>query len=122
MAVLRGNACAYAWIDCACCACAGSKLVVELKHYKEKERKMSVLAWSFIPTSSFIQRYGARLTTRRVRVLKCASNASLLACDSPESLRIGSAACTQAHYCWREGFCASPHQVYNRYNHLNVAA
>ena len=35
---------------------AGSKLIVELKHYKEKERKMSVLAWSFIPTSSFILR------------------------------------------------------------------
>ena len=36
--------------------------MVELKHYKEKERKMSVLAWSFIPTSSFIQRCAARNT------------------------------------------------------------
>ena len=41
------------------CAYAGSRLVFEVKHYKEKEAKDSVLAWSYLTSDVFLHRCGS---------------------------------------------------------------
>jgi Cytoskeletal adhesion len=41
------------------CILADSNVVVEIKHWKSKEKKFSVLAWSFLPAHVLISRTNA---------------------------------------------------------------
>lgn len=39
--------------------CADANLVVEIKHWKSKEKKFSLLAWTFLPAHVLITRANA---------------------------------------------------------------